>query len=117
MVQNVDQRYFTESTEITPLMAASSLIDSNVDLDSNDETRKVGNFEDGDFPALRPNYDRRAHAHHGITKILAIEFSELAFQRCIMKLGKLLLFSGESRAVNKISVCKKTCDRVCLIIF
>ena len=94
MVQNLDQRDFTGSTEITLLMAASSVIDSNVDLDSNDETRKVGNFEDGDFPALRPNCDRRAHANHGNTKNLAIEFSELSFQRCIMKLEKLLSFRG-----------------------
>ena len=26
-------------------------------------TRNVENFEDGDFPALRSNYDRRTHAH------------------------------------------------------
>ena len=48
----------------TPLMSASSRIDLNVHQDRNDETRNVENFEDGNFPALRLNYDRRAHNHH-----------------------------------------------------
>ena len=30
----------------------------------NNETRNIKNFEDGDFPALRPSYNRQAHAHH-----------------------------------------------------
>ena len=64
MAQNPVQRVFTGNIEITPLMSASNRIDSNVDQHRNEETRNVENFEDGDFPALRPNYDRRAHAHH-----------------------------------------------------
>ena len=64
VVQNPDRRDFTGHTENTPLMWASSRIDLNVDQDGNDETRNVENFENGDFPALRRNYDRRAYAHH-----------------------------------------------------
>ena len=63
VVQKPDRWDSTGSTENTPLMSASSRIDSNIDPDRNDETRNVENFEDGCFPALRPNYDRRAHAH------------------------------------------------------
>ena len=36
----------------------------NIDQNRNDETRSVENFEDGNFPALRLNYDRQAHSHH-----------------------------------------------------
>ena len=64
MVQNPDRRDFTGNTENTLLMSASSRLDSNVDQDRDDETRNVEKFEDVDFPALRPNYDRRTHAHH-----------------------------------------------------
>ena len=45
-------------------MTAFSRSDLNIDQDRNDETRIVENFENGDFPALRPNYDGQAHAHH-----------------------------------------------------
>ena len=68
VVQNPYQRDFTGNTENNPLMSASSGIDLNVDLDRNDETRNVENFEDGDFPELRPNYDLRAHAHYSYVK-------------------------------------------------
>ena len=44
-------------------MLAFSRLDLNVDQGRNDETRNVESFEDGDFPALRPNYERRVHAH------------------------------------------------------
>ena len=64
VVQNPDRRDFTGNTENTPLMSASSRLDLNVDQDRNDDTRYVENFEDGEFPALKPCYDRRAHAHH-----------------------------------------------------
>ena len=63
VVQKPDRRDFTGSTENTPLMSASSRLDLNVDQDGIDETRDVENFEDGDFPALKHNYDRRAHTH------------------------------------------------------
>ena len=64
VVQNPDRRDFTGNNENTPTMSASSRLDLNVDQDRNDETRNVENFEDGDFAASRPNYDRRANAHH-----------------------------------------------------
>ena len=63
MVQNPDQREFTVKTANTPLVPTTIRVDLNVDQDRNDDTRFVENFEDGDFSALRPNYDRIAHAH------------------------------------------------------
>ena len=63
MVQNPDQKDFAVNTENTRLMSASGRIDLNVDQDKNDKTGIVDKFEDGNFPSLRPNYDRRAHAH------------------------------------------------------
>ena len=52
MVQNLDQRDFSENTKNTSLISASSWVDSNIDQDRNDETRNVENFEDGDFPGV-----------------------------------------------------------------
>ena len=57
MVENHDQRDFSETTENTLLMSASSRVGLNIDQDKNDEIRNNENFEDGDFPALRPHYD------------------------------------------------------------
>ena len=68
MIQNRDQRDFTENTESTLLMSASSRKDLNVDQDKNDEKCNVGNFDAGHFPALRPDFDRNAHAHHNYFK-------------------------------------------------
>ena len=67
IVQNPDWGEFTGSTENTPLMSASSRLDVNIHQNRIDETRDIEYFEDGDFPALRPNYDRRAHTHHIFT--------------------------------------------------
>ena len=64
VVQKSDQRYFTRKTEKTPLILASSRLDSNIEQEKNDENRNAGNFEDEDFPVLRLNYNRRALAHH-----------------------------------------------------
>ena len=64
VVQNPGQRDFTGNTENAPLMPASSRLDLNIYQDGNDETCNVENHKDGDFPVLRPNNDRRAHAHH-----------------------------------------------------
>ena len=44
-------------------MTVSSGADLNIDQNRNDETRNVENFE-GDFPVLRPKYDRQVHTHH-----------------------------------------------------
>ena len=63
MVQNPDRRDFARDTEKTHLMLASSGLDLNIEQEKNDETHNFGDFEDGDFPALRPNYDRRVHVH------------------------------------------------------
>ena len=49
-------------------MSASSRVHLNVDQDRIDETCNIENFEDGDFPALRPYYDLQAHSHQsGLT--------------------------------------------------
>ena len=45
-------------------MSAENRLDLDNELNRNDETRNDVDFEDGDFPAIKPNYDRRAHAHH-----------------------------------------------------
>ena len=64
MVQLPDQRDFPWDTKNMPLMSACSRMDLNIDQDGNDETRTVKNFDDGDFPGLRPNYDRQGQTHH-----------------------------------------------------
>ena len=53
---------FSGNARNTPLMSASSRLHLNTNQDRNDETRNEENFKDGDFPALRPNCDRRALA-------------------------------------------------------
>ena len=65
-VQNPDRRDFLGNIRNTPLMSASIWLDLDNELDRNDETRNNEDFEEGDFPALRPNYDRRAHAHRSM---------------------------------------------------
>ena len=50
--------------ENTPHITAANLALINIDPDRNDETRNVKNFKHGDFPALKPYYDRQPHAHH-----------------------------------------------------
>ena len=61
VVQNLDQRDLSRNTEDTPLMTASSRTDLNINLIRNDETRNYEDFKDGDFPALKPNFDRQMH--------------------------------------------------------
>ena len=63
-VLNPDRRDFIGNTDNTPLKSASSRLDLNIDQERIDETRDNENFEDGDFLAIRHNYDRQAHAHH-----------------------------------------------------
>ena len=70
IVQNPHRRDFTGNTEKTPVGAASSRLDLNIDQDIKDETRDIDNSEDGDFPATRLDYDRRAHAHHTLSFLL-----------------------------------------------
>ena len=64
IVQNSDRRDFTGDAENTPFRSASSRLDLNIKQDELDETRDIDKSEDGDFPATKLNYDRRAHAHH-----------------------------------------------------
>ena len=64
VVQHPDQRDFTDNAESSPLMSAFSRLDLNLDQDRIGETRNVEIFEDGDFPALRPSYDRQVQTHH-----------------------------------------------------
>ena len=66
LIERID---FTGNTENTPLTSASSRLDLNINQNSIDQTRDIENFEDGDFPALRPNYDRQAEAHHNSHRV------------------------------------------------
>ena len=66
-VQNPDQRDFLGNIRNNPLMLASSRLDLHNELNWNDDTRMDVNFEDGDFPALKFNYERRVYAHHMVT--------------------------------------------------
>ena len=61
-VLHLDRRDFLRNAGNTPLMSACSRSESNTNQDRNDETRNEKDFEDGDFPALKPGSDRRAHA-------------------------------------------------------
>ena len=49
-------------------MSGSSRLNLDNQLYRNDETRNNEDFEDGDFAALKPNYGRRAGAHHSVTR-------------------------------------------------
>ena len=74
--QKPDRRDFTGNSENTPLRSTSSRLDLNIDQHIIDETRDIDNFEDGDFPATRLNYDRRAHAHHSCSyRVLVSQLS------------------------------------------
>ena len=75
VVQNPDRRDFTGSKENTPLMSASSRLDLSIDQGGIDETRDIGNFEKGEFPALRSNYDQRAHTHHSIFESESFQYN------------------------------------------
>ena len=66
-VQDPDRRDFFANIRNTPLMSTSSRLGLDVELNRYDETHNNGDFEDGDFPALRPKYDRGAYAHHMVT--------------------------------------------------
>ena len=63
VVRNPDRSDFTGSIVNISLMPASSHLDLKVDQDTDNETRNVGKFEDGDFPALKLINDRRSHTH------------------------------------------------------
>ena len=63
-LQNFDRRDFRGNTEIIPLSSTSSRFDLSTEQDETYETRDIDNCREGNFPATRHNYDRKAHAHH-----------------------------------------------------
>ena len=67
IVLNLGQRDFTANTENTPLRSASIWLDLKIDQDIIGETRDIEDSEDGDFPATRLIFDRRAQALHMVT--------------------------------------------------
>ena len=66
-VQSPDRTDFLGNVGNTPVMLTFSRLDLNTNQDRIDESGNEENFEDGDFPALELNYDRRAQAHHVMT--------------------------------------------------
>ena len=46
-------------------------MDLQKELNRKDDTCNDVDFEDGDFPALQSDYDRRQHAHHMVTGLNA----------------------------------------------
>ena len=66
VLQNSDQSDFRGITENNLPMSASSRLELNIGQDKIGETRDIV-FEEGDFPALGPSYDRRAQTHHVVT--------------------------------------------------
>ena len=93
MVQNCDQRDFTEHAENIPFISSSRRIDLNVDQDEKDENRNVGNFEDGNFLVLKTNYDGNAHAH------LSSDSNKEPGERCYNERDKLCVYLIFSRRV------------------
>ena len=78
VVQNSDRRDFTWITVNTPLLSAYSRLDLNIDQDRIDESRDVENFEDGDFSALKYEYDQRAHPHHTIVPQIELYLTKVS---------------------------------------
>ena len=66
-VQNRDRRNSIGNTDYTPLKSAFSRLDLNIDHDKIVETHDIKDSKDGDFPALKPNYDWQAYVHHSHT--------------------------------------------------
>ena len=97
IVQNPDWGEFTGNTENTPLMSASSRLDLNIDQKRIEETRDIEYFEDGDFPAFRPNYDRRAHTHHIFTSRKKLLYTKKTTLKRSVNGGILLRKSGVHR--------------------
>ena len=69
-VRNSDLRDFSRNMENVPLLTASSRTDLIINQDRNDETRNSKNSEDGDFPAVNFNYDRKTQTHHNVFSTL-----------------------------------------------
>ena len=64
----------------TPFIIASSCTDLIINQDRNDETHNTENSEYGNFPALKPIYDRQTQTHHKLEEArvptLAISFQK-----------------------------------------
>ena len=58
-------------------MSASSRLDLNTNQIRNDETCNEEDVEHGDFPALRPCYDRKAPTHYNIVVNWAFTFKKI----------------------------------------
>ena len=84
-VHNPDRRVFSGIFRNTPLMSASRRLDLEKELNRNDENRYDVDFEDGDFPPLKHENDRREHAHHIIKGQLSLkrkfEIGKSGFQK------------------------------------
>ena len=68
--QSLDRIDFAINTENTPPRLASNRLDLNFDQDLTNETRDCDTSEDGDFPATKLNYYRRAHTRHMVTRVV-----------------------------------------------
>ena len=68
-IHNFDRRDFQGNIRNSTLKSASSRLDLDNELNRIDETPNNEDFEGGDFPAIKPNYNRRAHAHHLVTVV------------------------------------------------
>ena len=58
------RRDFLENIRNTPVMSASSRLDLDNELHTNDGTLDDVDSEEGDFPALKHNYELREYAQH-----------------------------------------------------
>ena len=79
MVQNPQQKDFSRNYENTPLVSASRRSQLNIEQERYDETRNARKLKGGDFPALRPNYNRQPHALNMVTgpyKTVSLKFSQ-----------------------------------------
>ena len=123
-VQNPDQRDFLGNNRNTPLMSASSRLYLDNKLNRNDETHNIEDFEDGDFPALKPNYDRRAHAHHKCSLQLYVKnlrrwldnFSSIIkYGRSILKTA-CIFFSYVKSGVKLWFIIHVICDRTTAVL-
>ena len=71
VVQNPLRREVTGNTENSPLISAAIRLALNFDQDRRDWTRDIESFEDGDFPALGLNFERRTQTHRMVTGLNA----------------------------------------------
>ena len=98
-----DRGFFLRKAGNTPLMSATSRLDLKSIQDRNDEIRNEKNFEDGDFPALRSNHDRRLQVHHSIKITSFVNFYSIEpneYQNHAQKSMFIKLASSSARMQN-----------------